>query len=145
MARTDHFLKIAGVKGDSADPGHPGFIDVLSWQWVTTGSSTGMDKGPKAAEVVLKLPSSGQASMTLFGASQSRRRFPIAGLEIMQEGNVLYTASIVDLFVRGMSASGSYPDVWLMGLEFRDATIVPVSPPVNPEHVTLIHESRSRR
>ncbi|HEY7575111.1 MAG TPA: type VI secretion system tube protein Hcp, partial [Thermoanaerobaculia bacterium] len=33
MAKTDYFLKIDGIEGESQDGKHKGEIDVLSWSW----------------------------------------------------------------------------------------------------------------
>ena len=55
MASVDYFLKIDGIKGESADSKHKDEIDVLSWSWGETqqgASATGGGGG--AGKVVMQ-------------------------------------------------------------------------------------------
>jgi type VI secretion system secreted protein Hcp len=51
MAKPDIFIKLEGIKGESADAKHKGEIDVLAWNWASaqagsaqTGGGTGSGK-----------------------------------------------------------------------------------------------------
>jgi type VI secretion system secreted protein Hcp len=41
MAAVDFFLKLDGIKGESTDDKHKGEIDIESWSWGETNSSSG--------------------------------------------------------------------------------------------------------
>lgn len=51
----DSFLKIEGVKGESADQKHSGEIDVLAWSWgATQGGTTHTGSGGGAGKVSVR-------------------------------------------------------------------------------------------
>jgi len=45
MAHVDYFLKIDGVDGESTDDKHKGEINIESWSWGVTQSTTGAGGG----------------------------------------------------------------------------------------------------
>lgn len=118
MAAADYFLKIEGLKGESADDKHKGEIDVTSYSLgVTNSGSHGTGGGGgvgKASFQDLHITAEvSAASPELFKACASGKHFPKAVLVIRKAGGeqqeyLIYTLTDVGVssYQEGAHASG---------------------------------------
>jgi type VI protein secretion system component Hcp len=148
MSDVKYFLKIDGVKGDSTDPAHPGSLDVYSWQWGPIRTMEEEQRKPvKEVGFNLNLMKS-RAHQTLWDAWRSGVHFPSASFELVQGGKLIYRRFLHDVMVTSVEeggASNGSPVVTFVLFQCRNMTFVPSSPPVEPEHLALIHEIRYRK
>lgn len=85
-AAVDYFLKIEGVDGESTDKGHKNEIDVLSWSWGETNSTSLGSGGAGAGKVIMQdfhfTKTVDKASPKLFLHTADGRHFPKATLTV---------------------------------------------------------------
>lgn len=118
-AQVDYFLKIDGIKGESADHKHAGEIAVESWSWGATQSgSFGHGSGGGAGKVSMQdfhfVMKANSASPLLFLSCASGKHIPTATLTVRKAGGSqeeYYTIKFSDVLVSSFQTGGSHGDV----------------------------------
>src|SRR5262245_29706145 len=92
MARTDFFLKLDGIKGESTDATHAGEIDVESFSWgetnvTTIGSATGgAGAGRVKFDQLIITTRVSSASPQIAGMCAAGQHFPTGTLTVRKAG-----------------------------------------------------------
>ena len=115
MALVDYFLKLDGIKGESADAKHKDEIDIESWSWGETQTGThGTGGGAGAGKVsmqdfhfVMKL---NKASPSLMQACASGQHIKLGTLTARKAGKdqqEFLTIKLTDVLVSSFQTGGS--------------------------------------
>jgi len=88
-AAVDMFIKIEGIDGEAKDADHKGEIDILSWSWGESRSSSGMSSRPAGTQVapsqsrVLVAPRADGGGQT--GATRRRGETTLGDVSVVKE------------------------------------------------------------
>lgn len=114
----DIFLKLDGIKGESADDKHKGEIEVLAWGWGasqlgTAGTATGGGAGKVNVQDLSVTKFIDKASTDLFLATCTGKHLKKATLTVRKAGEKPLEYLIVDMenvFISSVSPGGSRGD-----------------------------------
>ena len=116
MAKSDAFIKIGDLKGESQDSKHQDWIDVLSWNWGMSNTGSGQRGGGsgtgKGDVQDFHFTKTVDTSSTYLGQRLMRGdHFPKATFELRKAGGestplVYYKVEFETVFISGMSFGG---------------------------------------
>ena len=114
MASSDYLLELDGIKGESAQKGFEGQIEIQSWSFGVTqlGSSsqgTGAGSGKASFQDIHFTTSASKASPNLFMACATGKHIPKAVLHMRKAGGKqeeYYTVTLTDVLVSSFQLGG---------------------------------------
>lgn len=112
-AQADYYLKIEGIDGESTDAQHPGTIQLESWSWGVSNSTTvrggGLSGGKVSFQDLHFTSKAGKASPMLMMAVAKGQHIPKATLSVRKAGTDqqdFYKVTLSDVMVSSYQSSG---------------------------------------
>ena len=114
VSDAEYFLRLDGVPGDSLDDHHPAWLDVASFSWGASNSSTVTGSGWSSSKANIgslsMMTETGSAGPRLFFRTMSGKHSAIAVLEGVSQGDAPRTflqLELKDVLVSSYQQSGS--------------------------------------
>jgi len=111
MAQVDAFLKLDGIKGESADSVHKGEIDVLSWNWTLTNNGSaqvggGAGAGKVKVNDITIFKRVDTSTPTLMQCCATGKHIPTGKLTVRKAGDKpleYFTVELTEILVSGIT------------------------------------------
>jgi type VI secretion system secreted protein Hcp len=142
LAAVDAFLQIDGIKGESQDDKHKGWIEISSFSWGVTNASSigsatsGAGAGKASMQEIHITKNTDKASPLLMQACANGKHYAQVTLQMRKAGGDTYmTYVLTDVLISSFQASGGGGDnptesVTLRFARMSEQSTSPVSPPM---------------
>jgi type VI secretion system secreted protein Hcp len=114
MAGVDYFLKLDGIKGESADAKHKDEIDIESWSWGETHSGAARPGGARVGKVsmqdfhfLMRLNSASPGLMKACATGQHIKMATLSGRKAGKDQQDYLTFKFHDVLVSSYQTGGS--------------------------------------